>query len=53
MVVFEKLFVTVKEEDKEKDVEVTSHEDIKVKSQTVKLTEMPTEPKEPDDCYDW
>ena len=48
VVVFEKLFVTVKEEDKEKEVEVTSHEDIKAKSQTVKLTEVPTEPKEPD-----
>ena len=48
VVVFEKLFVTLKEEDKEKEVEVTSHEDIKAKSQTVKLTEVPTEPKEPD-----
>ena len=48
VVVFEKLFVTVKEDDKEKEVEVTSHEDIKAKSQTVKLTEVPTEPKEPD-----
>ncbi len=48
VVVFEKLFVTVKEEDKAKELEVTSHEDIKAKSQTVKLTEVPTEPKEPD-----
>ena len=48
VVVFEKLYVTVKEEDKDKEVEVTSHEDIKAKSQTVKLTEIPTEPKEPD-----
>ena len=48
VVVFEKLFVTMKEEDKEKELEVTSHEDIKAKSQTVKLTEVPTEPKEPD-----
>jgi len=48
VVVFEKLFVTMKEEDNEKEVEVTSHEDIKAKSQTVKLTEVPTEPKEPD-----
>ncbi len=48
VVVFEKLFVTVKENDKEKELEVTSHEDIKAKSQTVKLTEVPTEPKEPD-----
>ena len=48
VVVFEKLFVTVKEDDKERELEVTSHEDIKSKSQTVKLTEVPTEPKEPD-----
>ena len=48
VVVFEKLYVTMKEEDKDKEVEVTSHEDIKAKSQTVKLTEVPTEPKEPD-----
>lgn len=48
VVVFEKLFVTVKDEDKEKELEVTSHEDIKAESQTIKITEIPTEPKTPD-----
>ncbi len=45
VVVFEKLFVTAKEGDKEKEVELTNHEDIKAESQTVKLTEVPTEPE--------
>ncbi len=48
VVVFEKLFVTVKDEGKDQEIEVTSHEDIQAESQTVKLTEVPTEPKTPD-----
>ncbi len=48
VVVFEKLFVTVKEGDKEQEIEVTSHEDLQAESQTVKLTEVPAEPKTPD-----
>ena len=48
VVVFEKLYVTVNEDSKEKEVELTNHEDIKAESQTVKLTEIPTEPKTPD-----
>ena len=48
VVVFEKLYVTVNEDGKEKEVELTNHEDIKAESQTVKLTEIPTEPKTPD-----
>lgn len=48
VVVFEKLYVTAKEDDKDKEVEIASHEDIKAESQTVKLTEVPTEPKTPD-----
>ena len=47
VVVFEKLYVTVKEEDQEKEVELTNHEDIEAESQTVKLTEVPTEPEKP------
>jgi len=45
VVVFEKLYVTAKGEDEEKEMELTSHEDIDAKSQTVKLTEVPTEPE--------
>ena len=52
MVVFEKLYVTVKEEDKEKEIELTNHEDIQAESQTVKLTEVPTEPEKPVDTPD-
>ena len=52
VVVFEKLYVTVKEEDKEKEIELTNHEDIQAESQTVKLTEIPTEPKKPADTPD-
>lgn len=52
VVVFEKLYVTVKEEDKEKEVELTNHEDIQAESQTVKLTEVPTEPEKPADTPD-
>jgi hypothetical protein len=52
VVVFEKLFVTVKEEDKEKEIELTNHEDIEAESQTVKLTEVPTEPEKPADTPD-
>ncbi len=48
VVVFEKLFVAVKDEGKDQEIEVTSHEDIQAESQTVKLTEVPTEPKTPD-----
>lgn len=48
VVVFEKLFVTVKDEGKDQEIEVTSHEDIQAESQTVKLTEVPAEPKTPD-----
>ena len=48
VVVFEKLYVTVKEDKEEKDVEVTSHEDITAESQTVKLIEVPEEPEEPE-----
>lgn len=48
VVVFEKLFVTVKEEDKKQEIEVTSHEDLQAESQTVKLTKVPAEPKTPD-----
>ena len=48
IVVFEKLYVTVKEDEGAAEVELTNHEDIEAKSQTVKLTEIPTEPKEPD-----
>ena len=48
VVVFEKLFVTVKKEGKDQEIEVTSHEDIQAESQTVKLTEVPAEPKTPD-----
>ena len=46
--VFEKLYVTVKDDKEEKDVEVTSHEDITAESQTVKLIEVPEEPEEPE-----
>ncbi|GFI51396.1 hypothetical protein IMSAGC020_02608 [Lachnospiraceae bacterium] len=52
VVVFEKLYVTVKEEDKEKEIELTNHEDIQAESQTVKLTEVPTEPEKPVDTPD-
>ena len=52
VVVFEKLYVTMKEEDKEKEVELTNHEDIQAESQTVKLTEVPTEPEKPADTPD-
>lgn len=52
VVVFEKLYVTVKEEDKEKEVELTNHEDIQAESQTVKLTEIPTESQKPADTPD-
>ena len=52
VVVFEKLYVTVKEEDREKEVELTSHEDIEAESQTIKLTEVPTEPEKPADTPD-
>ena len=48
VVVFEKLFVAVKDEGKDQEIEVTSHEDIQAESQTVKLTEVPAEPKTPD-----
>lgn len=48
VVVFEKLYVTVKDDKEEKDVEVTSHEDITAESQTVKLIEVPEEPEEPE-----
>ena len=47
VVVFEKLYVTTKDGDKEKEVELTSHEDIQAESQTVKLTEVPPEPEKP------
>jgi len=47
LVVFEKLYVTVKADKGEKDVEVTSHEDITAESQTVKLIEEPEKPKTP------
>lgn len=50
VVVFEKLYVTTKDGDKEKEVELTSHEDIEAKSQTVKLTEVPTEPEKTPDA---
>jgi LPXTG-motif cell wall-anchored protein len=52
VVVFEKLYVTTKDGDKEKEVELTSHEDIQAESQTVKLTEVPTEPEKPADTPD-
>lgn len=52
VVVFEKLYVTTKDGDKEKEVELTSHEDIQAESQTVKLTEVPTEPEKPVDTPD-
>lgn len=47
VVVFEKLFITMKEEDKETEVELANHEDIQAESQAVKLTEVPTEPEKP------
>lgn len=47
VVVFEKLYVTTKDGDKEKEVELANHEDIQAESQTVKLTEVPTEPEKP------
>lgn len=47
VVVFEKLYVTTKDGDKEKEVELANHEDIEAESQTVKLTEVPTEPEKP------
>ena len=50
VVVFEKLYVTTKDGDKEKEVELTSHEDIQAESQTVKLTEVPTEPEKTPDA---
>lgn len=52
VVVFEKLYVTTKDGNKEKEVELTSHEDIQAESQTVKLTEVPTEPEKPVDTPD-
>ena len=52
VVVFEKLFVTVKEKEEEKEIELTNHEDIQAESQTVKLTEVPTEPEKPADTPD-
>ncbi len=48
VVVFEKLYVTIKDGKKEKEVEVTSHEDITAESQTIKLTEVPEEPEKPE-----
>ncbi len=48
VVVFEKLYVTVKDNKGEKDLEVASHEDITAESQTVKMIEVPEEPKEPE-----
>ena len=47
VVVFEKLYVTLKEGKEEKEVEVTSHEDITAESQTIKLVEVPEEPETP------
>ncbi len=52
VVVFEKLYMNVKEEDKEKEVELANHEDIEAESQTVKLTEVPIEPEKPADTPD-
>ncbi len=52
VVVFEKLYVTTKDGDKEKEVELTNHEDIEAESQTIKLTEVPTEPEKPADTPD-
>ncbi len=52
VVVFEKLYMTVKEEDKEKEIELTNHKDIQAESQTIKLTEVPTEPEKPADTPD-
>ena len=39
--------MTVKKEDREKEVELANNEDIETESQTVKLTEVPTEPEKP------
>ena len=47
VVVFEKLYITIKDGKEEKEVEVTSHEDITAESQTIKLTEVPEEPETP------
>lgn len=47
VVVFEKLFVTAKDDKGEKDVEVASHEDITVEGQTVKLIKIPEKPEMP------
>ncbi len=52
VVVFEKLYMTVKKEDREKEVELANNEDIETESQTVKLTEVPTEPEKPADTPD-
>lgn len=49
VVVFEKLFVTVKDDKEEKEAEVASHEDIEAKSQTIRLTEIPGTPEEPEE----
>lgn len=48
VVVFEKLFVKIKDGKDEKEVEVTSHEDLTAESQTIKLTGIPEEPETPD-----
>lgn len=47
VVVFEKLYATIKDGKEEKEVEVASHEDITAESQTIKLTEVPEEPEAP------
>ena len=49
VVVFEKLYVTIKGGKEEKEVEVTSHEDITAESQTIKLTEIPEKPEKPEE----
>ncbi len=49
VVVFEKLYVTIKDGKEEKEVEVTSHEDITAESQTIKLVEVPEEPEKPEE----
>ena len=47
VVVFEKLFVTAKDDKREKNVEVASHEDITAENQTVKLIKIPEKPEKP------
>lgn len=48
VVVFEKLYVTHKDGEKETDVEIASHEDLTAESQTIKLVGVPEEPEEPE-----